>query len=99
MATVKRALQVRNYENTLVSLDGQPVNMTINQFVAANGDTWWKEEGADGKPNLCTEMEEGVPQITADVQERTDTYNLTSVDFEVCNPCEDNFVGTRPPRY
>lgn len=104
MSKVKIALQVISYSYLLKELDGVPQTPapTVSSFAAQSGGVYWLEEGADGKPNLCTEKDEAAPQITAVVSDGTDDFPLTSVDFEVCtaeNPCEDNFVGTRPPRY
>lgn len=100
MENVNIALQVINYNYTIKELAGVQYNYpTVSQFAAQSNGVYWLEQGADGKPNLCTTKEEGAPQITAILNDGTNDFPLTSVDFEVCNPCEDEFVGTRPPRY
>lgn len=100
----KVALQIVSVGYTLKTLGTQEnINQTVTAFVAQNTPAWWIENGADDKPNLCTEIADTDPHIEALLNDGTPTgdFEVTSVDFETCEEIEDcdGFIGQRPPRY
>lgn len=100
----KVALQIADTGYTLKTLGTmENIDQSVSTFASENSPAWWIENGADDKPNLCTEIGETDPHIEALLNDGTPTgdFEVTSVDFEVCQGLEDcdGFIGQRPPRY